>query len=221
LAASIDEIESTIDPRSSAMDIDSPPPPPWFRLHWASIIFGQLVLGGLIYRQLVEELLYGIGDLGVLSKLSVLGWPFWHCVKREMWAAISATPTHTVSYEWMPWAVAGNIAISVLILVCAVGVLESWLRSPRPWQFGIRAILIAMTVVGLLILATREEEFIYVFDESPLEHSWSVIGWADLTDPFRWSFLVAVACAVYGLVCLPVAIVERFFRQNEPPEVSG
>jgi hypothetical protein len=171
------------------------------RPHLPTWVIIAVVLGAFVYRQFEKRLVLGIGNLGVFSDWSSFGWPVAH-LELVTTLVLPNAPTHT--YEWFAWRLAGNCLFGVLLVSSTAVVCERWLRSSRRLTISLRQFFAMIAVISVLITCSRQWEMPYRdWDPKFFQVSWSLIGWSDVVQPWRWPLLIGLACTIYvlGYLC--------------------
>lgn len=130
--------------------------------------------------------------------------------------------------EWDPGMLALNVFVW-LILIGSVGyVVETWWRKPNALQFTIRGLLALQAAVAVVLALACTERYFRAHPNNgsdfPKLARW-VAGdwelWLDLglfTDPpanwllVRVTIILAIGCAGYTAVCLPVDVLQAVRR---------
>lgn len=204
--------------------MDSASKRPWYRLHWLTWVIAVTVLAVFVSRQLEKELVLGIGNLGMYSQRSSVGWPFQHAEVVDSGAMTMTGPgpivprTASTTYEWFVWPLVANCSFSFLFVASTTLVCECWLRRERRLQINLRQSLVALAILGVLLTLSRPWTVGYRdLDRENFEMEWSLIGIADLTTPLRWPLLIALGCTIYSLawlVCFVIFCGWSLLRRN-------
>lgn len=195
--------------------MDSLPKRPWYRLHWVTWIGMGFVLSSAVFRQFEERFVVeSLGSLTITERFN-FGWPLAY-VEMEKFGPIVVTPTGPspnpafIKYEWFGWHLLLNCAICALLTGSTAYVSDAWLRSPKRSQFGVRHLMIVTFVVATLIALTQGLEVRYR-DWEDFRMTWLLVSWSDMVNPLRWPLLLGLACTIYSLCWLTLALLRRAY----------
>lgn len=201
---------------------------PWYRLHWVTWTVVAVVLGALINRQMAVQTGGWASPLSY-AEWTHFGWPFIHLDLMETAQALPGSVQPYLKYgqadfkyDWRPLALATNVFTLLLFLGSTAFVVESFLRNYRRLQFSVRNVIVITGVVGV-ILALLGYEAAFQFGARwlfGLELSY-LVAWRDFQRPVYWPVLFGLACTLYFLGWLGLAICRRTSRFVRPSKAGG
>ena len=193
--------------------MDSAPKRPWYRLRWLTWLLLAMVAGAFISRQMEKELIFGIGDLGMLFERFSVGWPLQHAEYVSSQSMLKGSKLVlngpiSIESEWFIWPFLVNSAFGFVLVASTAIIGERWVRRERRLQINLQQILIAMATFGVLLTLSRPWTVGYGdLDLDTFSMQWSLVGMDDLRVPLRWPLLFALGCTIYSLgwlACLTV-----------------
>ena len=199
--------------------MDPAPKRPWYRLRWVTWVVALLVAGAVVISECEEHLGVSTCGSGAYTSSSYFGWPQAHVevVERGSIVGLGMQVPRSFEYSWR-WSYLGfNVLICVVIVVSAIWVLESRLRSPNRLQFHLRALLAFTGVVAVLVWLLVNSQ--WLFHSSGVSLKWThspLVSWDDLKQPLRWPVLLGIACTIYSLGWLALVLLNRAYRLVRP-----
>jgi hypothetical protein len=192
-------------------------------MHWVTWAVMAALLGALIHRQMAVQSGGWASELSY-TKWTHFGWPFIHL---DLIEAAPVSPgsirpnikylAPKINYDWRPLALAINVFTLLLFLGSTAFVVESFLRNYRKRQFSVGS-LVAITGVVAVTLALLSHEPAFLFGARwlfGLELSY-LIAWRDFQRPLLWPVLFGLACTLYTLGWLALAVLRCAYRLLRP-----
>jgi hypothetical protein len=202
---------------------------PWWRLHLLTLLAAAGLAGLLAWCNLHSISPYGqpvtvnvtppmglnpnrvhvlpMGSFTMTLEGVTRGWPLrW----RDYWERTTAfaPPSRqapVVEKEVLtdsPAALAADVAVAVLIVVCAAFLTEQWLRGGRRLQFTLRGMLVAVAVAAVALSVWRVHGKL----ETALGQENLVTRIFEFPAPVYVPVLAGVTCAVYVVFSLAAGI---------------
>jgi len=198
--------------------MDSTPKRPWYRLHWVTWIVVVVVAGGLVNSEFEKH--FGIGTYSAgYTDLTYFGWPRAHLelVESGSFVGPGTKLPSSFKYHWR-WPVLGmNVLVCIVIVGSTMWVAESWIRSSNRLQFKLQALLLFTSVVGVVLwLSVNSDWLFWSEDEVILWAHSPLVSWGDVQRPLRWPVVLGVACTIYSLGWLVLALLRRAYRLVRP-----
>jgi hypothetical protein len=196
---------------------------PWYRLHWVTWTVVAVMLLALVNRQIAVQSGSGASDYRY-TKWTHFGWPFIHLDLRETGPALPGSVQPNIKYgqpvfkyDRRPLALAINVLALLLFLVSSAFVVETFLRNYRKRQFSLRNLILITGVLGVM-LALFSYEPAFAFGARwlfGLELSY-LVSWRDFQRPLLWPVVFGLACPLYFLGWLGLAMLGRAYRLVRP-----
>ncbi|HUE74592.1 MAG TPA: hypothetical protein VMP01_27240 [Pirellulaceae bacterium] len=196
---------------------------PWYRLHWVTWTVMAVLLLAFVNRQMAVQSGSWASPF-IYAKWTHFGWPVVHLDLMESGAALPGSVQPNIrydqpvfKYDWRPLALAVNVFTLLLFLGSTAFVVESFLRNYRKLQFSVGNLIVITGVLGV-ILALFSYEPAFLFGARwlfGLELSYLIV-WRDFQRPLLWPVLFGLACTLYSLGWLGLAILCRAYRLVRP-----
>ena len=193
--------------------MNSVPKRPWYRLHWVTWVVILLVIAALAYREQVAQRFDGgwVSTDQATMDLDELrfGWPYAHLIHYDFGSA-----SMTSGWHWGWFGV--NVVCCLLLTVFAASVVETRLRGPTPRQITIRFLLVVVAIAGVLMgLALQPDGWLVIMDFFGGVPA-TLVSWEGFTNPVLWPMQFALACMIYALGWLALALLRRAYRLARP-----
>jgi hypothetical protein len=195
--------------------MDSAVKRPWYRLHWVTWVVTCGLLLALINRQM------DVNSGGwENTKWTHFGWPVIHLDVIEYMPAshLGAPPVSLVGvqriikYHWRWFALTINVVTFLLFLGSTAFAVETFFRNYRRLQFSVGNLIVITGVLGVILaMLIYKPAFLLGGRWYGLELSY-LVAWRDFQQPVHWPVLLGLACTIYSLGWLALALLRRAYR---------
>jgi hypothetical protein len=191
--------------------MDSAVKRPWYRLHWVTWVVLAVVMAALVYRELEPTRFDGGHFLTKSGRISFseveFGWPFPYSVRWE-----SEVSSFQYSFPWQMQIVTIDAIFCCLVASCTARVVEGWLRSSAMWRVSLRSMMGTTFLIAVLLALAVQHEAIAGIMTPWGGPSTRFVSWNEFMRPVRWPVLFGVACTIYSLGWLALALLRRAYR---------
>jgi len=190
-----------------------------------TIVLGLVVLGAIGHWHLEGQFGGSWGSSSSGVRLDHYGWPV-NCVLQAT-VAKPAPPKVGRFFQWHTPAVVVNIGASLLVMGCALFLLQRMARRPPGPLFGVRSVSLLAFAVTLVVAWTRIEYPLWAWWIESVRPPWMFplyTGTVNRSLPLLMGVHIAVGCCAYVLGLSVLSLLTRLGRwtnliavASEPP----